>query len=249
MWVNLRPVKMQPLKWLRLRKRRVALALVAALVGLIGIVNGPVVYRITRFKQENPSTWAMMDQQLKKASADGAPAASHTWMPYEQISPKLIRAVVAGEDANFVKHSGFDLKSIQRAIDLNWDEQRYGQGASTITQQLAKNLFLSANKSLWRKLHEALIAFEMEHILSKRRILELYLNIVELDEGVYGVEAGAQHYFGTSAASLNETQALFLSSILPMPREAHDPAAPTGRVQERMALIKAMMPEVETPPQ
>lgn len=152
-----------------------------------------------------------------------------------------MRAVLAGEDIRFFHHSGVDLAAIQLAMQKNWQEKRLTRGASTINQQLAKNLFLSSSRNPVRKLHEALIAVEMKYILGERRTLEFYLNVIEWGDGIYGAEAAARHYFNTSAAVLNVEQAAFLAAIIPNPLGNHDPAAPSSHVQERISRILILM--------
>jgi monofunctional biosynthetic peptidoglycan transglycosylase len=137
---------------------------------------------------------------------------------YERISPNLKRAVVAAEDARFIDHEGFDWEGIQRAIEKNQKRGKPVAGGSTISQQLAKNLFLSGDRSLVRKGQEALITLMLEQTMSKRRILELYLNVAEWGEGVFGAEAAARHHFGVSAAQLTPAQAARLAAMLPRPR-------------------------------
>jgi monofunctional biosynthetic peptidoglycan transglycosylase len=159
----------------------------------------------------------------------------------------LVRAVLAGEDQEFFDHSGFDWEEIEKAIKKDWEERGFVRGASTITQQLAKNLFLSTSKNPLRKLHEALITVELEAILSKRRILEIYLNVIEWGDGVYGAEAAARHYFATSAASLSVEQAAFLSAIIPSPLGTYNPARHPGRVERRRDLILRLMQHVVVP--
>jgi monofunctional biosynthetic peptidoglycan transglycosylase len=184
----------------------------------------------------------MMEQQSSQSFARGTPLRKEfTWVPYERISSNLTRAVLAGEDIRFFHHSGVDWQAIQVAIKQNWKEQRLARGASTINQQLAKNLFLSPSKNPVRKLHEALIAWEMEHILDERRILELYLNVIEWGDGVYGAEAAAHYYFNTSAATLDVEQAVFLAAIIPNPRLKHDPGKYTLEEENRVAKIKSLM--------
>jgi len=126
-----------------------------------------------------------------------------TWMPYDRVSRNLVRAVLAGEDSRFFDHSGFDWEEINKALEEDWKEGRFRRGASTITQQLAKNLFLSTSRNPLRKLHEALITKEMEWILGKRRILEIYLNVIEWGDGIYGAEAASRNYFNASAAAVS----------------------------------------------
>jgi monofunctional biosynthetic peptidoglycan transglycosylase len=168
------------------------------------------------------------------------------WMPYERISAQLKRAVVAAEDAKFVDHEGFDWEAISKAIEKNERKGKVVSGASTISQQLAKNLFLSGERSWVRKGEEAVITWMLETVLSKRRILELYLNYAEWGEGVFGAEAAARHHFGTTAAALNASQAAFLAVILPSPRR-YGRAQVTPYVSGRMETILARMPAAQIP--
>lgn len=142
----------------------------------------------------------------------------YTWVPIDQISRYLQRAVVTAEDDQFYEHPGFDWKAIKRAVQINLKRKKIAFGASTITQQLAKNLYLSASKNPLRKFKELLIALKLERELDKKRILELYLNVAEFGPGVYGANAAAKHYFGGRAANVSPSQAAFLASILPNPK-------------------------------
>ncbi|HKG21885.1 MAG TPA: monofunctional biosynthetic peptidoglycan transglycosylase, partial [Blastocatellia bacterium] len=213
-----------------------------------GILIGAVIYHayilffVVRYRSVNPGVSAMMQQRAAEAADAGNPAGrEHVPVPYSRISPNLVRAVLAGEDSRFFDHSGFDWEEIRKAAEKDWEEKRFHRGASTVSQQLAKNLFLSTSKNPLRKLHEALITWEMEHILSKRRILELYLNVIEWGDGIYGAEAAANHYFNTSAASLSAEQAAFLSAIIPNPRGAYNPNKHRRRVERRKGLILRSM--------
>jgi len=189
-----------------------------------------------------------MEQRAAEAAEQGLPPKrSQIWIPYNRLSPNLVRAVLAGEDSRFFDHSGFDWEAIQKAIEEDWEEKEFRRGASTISQQLAKNLFLSTSKNPLRKLHEALITWEMEQILGKRRILEIYLNVIEWGNGIYGAETAARHYFNTSAASLNVEQAAFLSAIIPNPRGAYNPTKHPRRVERRQGLILRLMRHVVIP--
>ncbi len=142
----------------------------------------------------------------------------YKWVDLKKISPNLRNAVVFSEDGNFFEHNGFDTEAIKNAIKENWKRKRFAFGGSTISQQLAKNLYLSASKNPLRKIREFFIALKLERELSKDRILELYLNVVEWGKGIYGAEAASRHYFGEPAAYLNKEQAAFLAAILPKPR-------------------------------
>lgn len=143
------------------------------------------------------------------------------WVPYSQISPNLKRAVLCAEDMGFFSHHGFERGEMKAAIEDAWEEKRLPRGASTITQQLAKNLWLSPSRNPLRKLEEAALTRQLEAHLGKRRILELYLNVVELGPGIYGAEAAARHYFGKPARSLSDREAAQLAASLPLPVEWH----------------------------
>ena len=222
--------------------------IVAVVLCAMLFYHGIILFRVFRFKSTNPQVTAMMEQRMSEASARGEePKRQQTWVPYERISSNLVRAVLAGEDSRFFDHSGFDWEEMRKALEKDWAEGKFSRGASTITQQLAKNLFLSTSKNPARKLHEALITSEMEVILGKRRILEIYLNVIEWGDGIYGAEAAARRYFNTSAAALSGDQASFLSAIIPSPNGAFSPAKHRGRVERRRNLIQRLMRHVVVP--
>jgi len=207
-----------------------------------------IVFLVVRYRSVNPSSTALMDQRASEAKSRGeAPKRIQTWVSYDRISPNLVRAVLAGEDSRFFDHEGFDWEEMRKALEKDWNEGRFSRGASTISQQLAKNLFLSTSKNPLRKLHEALITWEMEKILGKRRILEIYLNVIEWGDGVYGAEAAARNYFNSPAASLNWEQAAFLSAIIPNPNGAFNPQLHRRRVNHRKNLIERLMRHVVVP--
>ena len=169
-----------------------------------------------------PGSTAFMERALDDLlERDPRAKLRYQWVPYDRISVHLRRAVVAAEDARFVEHDGFDWEMIQKAMAKNEKRGRVVAGASTISQQLAKNLFLSGERSWLRKGQEAIITWMLESTLSKRRILELYLNVAEWGDGIFGAEAAARYHFGTSAASLSPEQAAWLAVILPSPRRYH----------------------------
>src|SRR5262245_58191847 len=208
----------------RPRWRRWLLIGIAAAAGIAILYHCWIVFRIFRIKSVNPESTAMMDQRASEArSAGKEPRRVQTWVPYDRISRNLVRAVLAGEDSRFFDHSGFDWDEIGKALEKDWHEGKFRRGASTISQQLAKNLFHTTSKNPVRKLHEAVITKEMELVLTKRRILEVYLNVIEWGDGIYGAEAAARNYFNTSAAALSADQAAFLSSIIPSPNGAFNP--------------------------
>ena len=169
--------------------------------------------------ENNPGTTAFMRARLDAMREKNRDATiSHRWLAYEQISPHLKRAVVAIEDAKFLGHEGFDWEGIQKAHEKNVKLGRIVMGGSTITQQLAKNLFLSGSRSPWRKAQEAVITVMLEKMMSKRRILEIYLNVIEWGDGVFGAEAAARHYFRVPASQLSAEQAARLAAMVPNPR-------------------------------
>jgi monofunctional biosynthetic peptidoglycan transglycosylase len=171
------------------------------------------------WKWENPHTTAFMKRELARLQQkDPQARLRHQWVPYERISADLKRAVIAAEDARFVEHDGVDWQALRKAYEENLRRGRPARGGSTISQQLAKNLFLSSEKSYARKAQELAITAMIENVWDKRRILEVYLNVVEWGEGVFGAEAAARHYYGVSAAQLGPEQAARLAAYLPSPK-------------------------------
>jgi len=171
------------------------------------------------WRGHDPGQTSFMSERLDELRARNPQAQlRQIWVPYEKISPHLKRAVIAAEDDKFIDHEGFDWEGIQKALEKNQKKGRIVAGGSTISQQLAKNLFLSSAKTPWRKAQEALITVWLETFWDKRRILEVYLNVVEWGEGVFGAEAAARRYFGVSAAALSAEQAARLAVMLPAPR-------------------------------
>lgn len=232
----------------RPRWRRWVKYILLGLISIALVIHAIVLIGVFRLKSSNPQVTALMEQRASEAAAKGKPVQRiQTWLPYEKISPQLVRAVLAGEDSRFFDHSGFDWEEIKKAIEEDWEKGEFKRGASTITQQLAKNLFLSTSKNPLRKLHEALITLEMEWILGKRRILEIYLNVIEWGDGIYGAEAAAQNYFKTSAATLSTEQAVFLSAIIPGPNGAFNPEKNRARVERRKNIILRLMRHVVLP--
>lgn len=231
---------------------------------------------ISSLKTENPVTSSLIEYRISEAKADGKePKKYMIWMPIEQISPNLQRAVLAGEDSRFFEHNGFDWEAIQKA----WDEAvkegekeareeceaqakaantpkkdcapseddwippmpSFKRGASTVTQQLAKNLYLSEERSFFRKGREAVYTYFLERELSKKRILELYLNVIEWGDGVYGAEAAARTYFKKSASSLSREEAAFLAAMIPSPLNVFNPEKNRKRVVRRQRVLLKYM--------
>lgn len=213
---------------------------------------------ISKLRTENPATSSMIEFRISEARADGKePRKYMIWMPIEQISPNLQKAVLAGEDSHFFEHHGFDWDAINKA----WEEaQKEGEkeakeegdydpndwippmpsfkrGASTVTQQLAKNLYLSEERSFFRKGREAAITYFLERNLSKKRILEIYLNVIEWGDGVYGAEAASRVYFNKSASQLTPQEAAYLSAMIPSPLNVFNPAKNKKRVIRRQKVI------------
>jgi monofunctional glycosyltransferase len=195
----------------------------------------------------NPENTAFMRARLAIERQDDPRARlAHQWVPYHRISPHLKRAVIAAEDDKFVDHSGFDWEAMKKAHERNVKEGEIVVGASTVSQQLAKNLFLPSHRTWWRKAQEAAITAMLETVLSKRRILEIYLNVVEWGDGVFGAEAGARHHFGVPAAALTPEQAARLAVMLPSPR-SYPPGRDTLYLQSRTATILGRMPYARIP--
>jgi monofunctional biosynthetic peptidoglycan transglycosylase len=177
---------------------------------------------VAALAQTAPRSSAFMDRHRERQREAGQPdGIVWHWVPWEEVSPHLKRAVVSAEDMEFFSHSGFSTSEMRAAIRETLREGKDLRGASTISQQLVKNLWLSPSRNPLRKLKEAVLTRQLEQRLSKRRILELYLNVVEFGPGVYGAEAAAQHYFGRSAASLTELESAQLAAGLPRPRSWH----------------------------
>lgn len=199
------------------------------------------------YAQFDPGSTSFMRQQLSELR-DRNPNATlkHQWVPYERISPNLKRAVVASEDANFSEHGGVDWEAMERAYERNNRRSKVVGGGSTITQQLAKNLFLSGSRSYLRKGQEMVIAFMLETVMSKQRILELYLNVVEFGRGVFGAEAAARYYYKKPAARLNQAEAARLAVMLPNPRY-YDKHRTTNYLQRRTNAIVRQMRFAEVP--
>jgi monofunctional biosynthetic peptidoglycan transglycosylase len=195
----------------------------------------------------NPSSSAFMEDRLDVIQQEKPDAElKYQWVDYYRISNNLKRAVIASEDSKFVDHEGFDWEGIQKAYQKNLKKGKIVAGGSTISQQLAKNLFLSTKRTPWRKGEEALITVMLENLLSKQRILEIYLNVIEWGNGVFGAEAASRHYYKTSAAKLSSGQAAKLAAMIPNPR-FYDAHKSTGYLNRRTATIQARMPMAELP--
>lgn len=239
---------------------------------VFGVIVGTILYeavmfvRVYRLRSNNPSSTSLMNIRAKEAQAKGQPVKfEHTWVPLDRISTNLQRAVLAGEDTNFVYHRGFDYEAIQKAWEQAQRETAreakeqgenddwlpnfpdFKRGASTISQQLAKNLYLSSQRSWIRKGQEAALTVMLERSLNKRRILEIYLNVIEWGDGVYGAEAASRRYFRKPASALNANEAAFLSAMIPNPRTVFNPQVNPRRVARRQRIIMRGMPYVKLP--
>lgn len=169
--------------------------------------------------KHNPTSTSFMRQQLAVLQQKNPKAQlKHKWVPYNRISNNLKRAIIASEDSNFSEHEGVDWDALMKAYEKNTKKRKVVAGGSTITQQLAKNLFLSGSRSYVRKAQELIITYMLEFWMDKERIFEIYMNVVEFGVGVFGAEAAAQHYYRTSAANLSAGQAARLAVMLPNPR-------------------------------
>ena len=249
---------------------------------LLGAIGVWLIYElltfpgISKLRTENPETTSMIEHRLSEARAEGRePRKAMMWMPIEQISPHLHRAVLAGEDSRFFEHDGFDWKAIEKA----WDEAvvegekeareeceaeakaanaakpdcrpseddwippmpSFKRGASTVTQQLAKNLYLSEDRNFLRKGREAIYTYFIERNLSKKRILEIYLNVIEWGDGIYGAEAASRYYFKKSASNLTREEAAFLAAMIPSPLNVFNPTKNRKRVVRRQRVLLKYM--------
>ena len=195
----------------------------------------------------NPATSAFMETRLE-VMQDANPQAElkYRWVNYANISNHLKRALIAAEDANFLEHEGFDWEGIQNAYEKNLKRGKIVAGGSTISQQLAKNLFLSTKRTPWRKAEEAIITIMLESVMDKRRILEIYLNVIEWGDGVFGAEAAARYHYGGTAAGLSAEQAARLAAMAPSPRR-YGPGANTAYLGKRTSIILARAYGVRVP--
>jgi len=245
--------------------RLLFLVVLGLLVGLIGY-ECIMFVRVLMLRNGNPSSTSLIDTRIKEAKAKGQQSKrEQTWVPLDKISPNLQRAVLAGEDTNFLTHHGFDYEAIQKAFeqaqreaareakaegeDDDWlpSLPEFKRGGSTISQQLAKNLYLSSQRSFLRKGQEAALTIMLERTLTKRRILEIYLNVIEWGDGIYGAEAASQRYFHKPAAALSANEAAFLSAMIPNPRTVFNPQVNPRRVARRQRIILRGMPYIKLP--
>ncbi len=203
---------------------------------------------VRELRTRNPETTAFMAIRAREATARGEePRRLQRWVGYARISPNLTRAVLVAEDSAFWTHAGIDFDQLKESMETNFERMEFVRGGSTITQQLAKNLYLSPSKNPVRKLREFMIARALEAELTKQRILELYLNVIEWGDGIYGAEAAARSYFHKPAADLSPSEAALLAAAIINPRLL-DPGHPTARLRRRQQMILRRMGAVTPPP-
>ena len=220
---------------------------IATLLTVVVVYQAYLFMSVAWLANNNPATTAFITAEKDRlAQQKPVKPIRQTWVPYNKISPNLKRAVLAAEDSGFTEHDGVEWDAIEKAALENLKKGKIKRGGSTITMQLAKNLFLSADRSLLRKGQELIITFMIEAALDKRRILEIYLNVAEWGEGVFGIEAAARHYYGVSARELSVEQSAWLASILPAPKR-FDKNRGSAFVRNKAEVIQARMPQVALP--
>jgi len=219
----------------------------ALLLAGFALYQGWFLAHILYWVKHNPETTRIMELRLATLRQKIPKARlQHRWVDYDRTSVHLKRAIIAAEDAKFIDHEGFDWDGIQRALEKNQRRGKVVAGGSTITQQLAKNLFLTGERSLVRKGQEAIITAMLEAVMDKRRILEIYLNVVEWGEGVFGAEAAARYYFGVAAGAVTANQAARLAAMLPRPR-FYDRNRESQYLAQYADTIMARMPAAQVP--
>jgi len=227
-----------------LRAAGLVLLLVLAAVALLHAYYAAMIFWWRDHPPHETAFMAQRQDELRRKSPNAT--LRYEFVPYARISAQLKRAMIAAEDARFVEHEGFDWDGIALALEKNERRGRIVAGGSTITQQLAKNLFLSPTRSYWRKAEEAVITLMLEAILDKRRIFELYLNVIEWGNGIFGAEAAARRYFGVAAAQLGVEQAARLAAMAPNPRFYERNQGAPG-LARKIRIIEARMPAADLP--
>ncbi len=203
---------------------------------------------VRRLVTANPATTAFIERRIEEARDAGRVLKPRQqWISYRRISPQLKRAVLVAEDSAFWQHDGIDFEQIRESMEYNLERGEFARGASTITQQLAKNLYLSPSKNPFRKVRELMIARRLEAVLSKQRILEIYLNVIEWGDGIFGADAAARAYFGIGAGALGAEQSALLAGAIINPR-VHSPGRPTGRLLRRQKMLLRRMGAATPPP-
>jgi monofunctional biosynthetic peptidoglycan transglycosylase len=220
----------------------IALAALIFIIAVSAWIGSYFVYpNVSRLADENPEKSAFMGFREQESAKKGkARKIVRQWVPLSNISPYLIQAVLIGEDDKFWQHEGFDVERLQEALEKDIKLGKFKEGGSTVTQQLAKNLFLTPEKSPVRKIKEAILTWRLERELSKERILELYLNVVEWGDGVFGAEAAARTHFGKSASAITPDEAVLMAAVLPNPRR-FNPNGNSRYVKNRARIIYSIM--------
>ncbi len=227
--------------------RKLLLWLIVAPLAIVLAMQAYFFVQIWWWADHNPESTSFMRRQLSVLREKNPKARlQHRWVPYSRISNNLKRAIIASEDANFSEHDGIDWEALEKAYEKNAKKGKVVAGGSTITQQLAKNLFLSGERTYVRKAQEVVITYMLEFLMGKERIFEIYLNVVEWGNGVFGAEAAAQHYYGIPAASLSAAQAARLAVMLPKPR-FYDRNRGSSYLLRRTNLILRRMGAAELP--
>lgn len=225
-------------KFSKLKKLLLLLFAIISLLITADLLYYGFVVNVDKLKDENPSVTAFMEYRINQWNKKNEKVkVRKSWIALSHINRNAIRAVVCAEDAKFWNHDGFDFEAIRNAMEKNIKAKKAVLGASTISQQLAKNLFLSPSKTPWRKVNEAILTWRMEHALTKKRILELYLNVAEWGKGIYGIEAASQFYFRKSSSMLDQTESSLLAAVLPNPLR-FSPVNPSRYVIRRSSLIR-----------
>lgn len=235
----------------RLSLWKVGTALLMVLLCLALIYQLWLFCMVVWYAHRNPGSSSVMRQEMARLREDDPRIAlKFEWVDYGRIDNSLKRAVIASEDANFIEHDGVEWDAMRKAWEYNQEQTEHGKarvrGGSTITQQVAKNLFLSGSRTYLRKGQELILAFMIERVMTKQRILEIYLNIAEWGVGVFGAQAAAEHYFGTGAARLGPPQAARLAAMLPNPRY-YDKHRSTAYLNTRTAILQRRMQQADIP--
>jgi monofunctional biosynthetic peptidoglycan transglycosylase len=237
------------------RPRRWGRRLLAAVAILILAAGGAVVAglpsrdAVRALASSNPGETSLMRQRAAEGEARGrTPRRVQSWIPLDRVSRHLLHALIAAEDSNFFDHGGVDWQALRESLATNWERGRFARGGSTLTQQLAKNLFFTTDKNLLRKARELIVSHWLERDLTKERILELYVNVIEWGPGLYGCEAAARRYYGRSCASLDAEQAAGLAAMVPNPRRINPETSPKthARAQRRVRRLMEVATYVRT---
>jgi monofunctional biosynthetic peptidoglycan transglycosylase len=223
------------------RKLSIGIAILIAAGLFVNIAIYLVYPDVSRLKKERPGKTAFMEYRERQWQREGIRRQIHQqWVPLARISPYAVKAVIIAEDDKFWAHEGFDFEAIQKAVEKDIKRRQFNAGGSTISQQLAKNLFLTTSKNPLRKLKEAVLTWRLERNLSKRRIIEIYMNVAEWGDGLFGIEAASRHYWGKSSAELSAREAAHLAVVLPSPLR-YDPVGGGRYVNARAELIYRIM--------